>query len=303
MKRSTKRVIFSFLFVCGGVIYAMVGQPEVRAIPRKDWQVYLSDFPPLLKAFWEDPAHTAEFTPTSPVLAQHIADMVPRDVRTVLEVGPGTGPVTRALLRTLPKGVEFDAVEYSERLFGVLRERLGEHESDRIRFHRSAIQEWQQPEHIEQYDAIVSTLPKTQLPQPVLAEIYEKYDQLLKPGGFFISVMLIGAHPVTRARKQARRWGSAFLSCFSTQGEEALRISEQDIEDYERLAAFIDEWEGSHFEPIRSDLVKTSLPPINVFVQQKRGRALSERSNSGSSLGHHQDSPVCCAGQAVGVAV
>jgi len=177
MRRKTKNILYALLFVFGGVVYAMVGQPGDQPGLLDDTRVWASDCGPVLRAFREDPAHTAEMLPTWPAVGRYIASRVPRDARTILEVGTANGSVSRQLFQALldnpvsEQTIEYDGVEISRLLFDDLERAHGHRKGAGVRFHHSPIEQWDKPDHIEQYDVIVSTLPKTQLPQPVLAEI------------------------------------------------------------------------------------------------------------------------------------
>lgn len=146
-----------------------------------------------------NPRYVASLFPSSPALAKRIAAQVdPRVDGTVLELGPGTGAVTAALLeRGLdPKRlilVERDAdfVRLLRKRFPGLRVRLGNaldidhHLSDRS----------------EQVCAIVSGLPLRNLPVAVRERLVEDCLARLMPGAPFVQVSFGWRPPVSRGKK------------------------------------------------------------------------------------------------------
>jgi phospholipid N-methyltransferase len=103
----------------------------------------------------------------------------------ILEVGPGTGSVTAAILRHLQLGDQLDAVELNHHFVAVLERRFEQEWEFRI--HRpqvklihAAVEDV--PGQAE-YDFIVSGLPLNNFSVAQVREIFHVYDRLLKPGG------------------------------------------------------------------------------------------------------------------------
>lgn len=103
----------------------------------------------------------------------------------ILEVGPGTGSVTRQIVRALLPGDQLDLVELNGRFFNLLQRRF---EVDpRFRGYRhqahlvNAAVEDLEGESV--YDYIISGLPLNNFPVAQVREIYRVYNRLLKPGG------------------------------------------------------------------------------------------------------------------------
>jgi phosphatidylethanolamine/phosphatidyl-N-methylethanolamine N-methyltransferase len=78
-----------------------------------------------IRSWIDDPLRTGSVTPSSPALARRMASFVdPTQPGPVIEIGPGTGPVTEALIE---RGVSEDRlilVEYSPEFCKLLRERF-----------------------------------------------------------------------------------------------------------------------------------------------------------------------------------
>jgi phospholipid N-methyltransferase len=105
--------------------------------------------------------------------------------RRVLEVGPGTGSVTRAILRYLRPEDRLDAVELNRRFVDRLQLHLLHDPRfvpyrDQVRVIHSAVEELP-GEGV--YDHIVSGLPLNNFPGWQVRQIFQAYRRLLKPDG------------------------------------------------------------------------------------------------------------------------
>ncbi len=103
----------------------------------------------------------------------------------LLEVGPGTGSVTREILRHLQPGDQLDAVEVNARFAALLKRRFAKEmffhfHHDQVQVIHSAVEDLP-GEGI--YDFIVSGLPLNNFPVGQVREIFRAYKRLLKPGG------------------------------------------------------------------------------------------------------------------------
>lgn len=85
----------------------------------------LGDEARFIKSWLDDPRRTGAVTPSSPALAKRMASYVDPDVPgPVIEIGPGTGPVTEALVeRGIDEG-RLVLVEYSPEFCELLRRRF-----------------------------------------------------------------------------------------------------------------------------------------------------------------------------------
>lgn len=137
---------------------------------------------------------TGAITPSSRRLADTLA--APLRARTdhpldVLEVGAGTGAVTRALIPLLGAGSRLDIVEANARFAAQLRQQ--------VRTHASHAEVWVHHQRIEasntghRYDVIVSGLPWTNFAPDHVEAILGRYAQLLRPGGTLVYFTYVGA--------------------------------------------------------------------------------------------------------------
>ena len=105
--------------------------------------------------------------------------------RRVLEVGPGTGAVTREIVRTLRPGDRLEIVEINASFVEVVRRRFEEELDFRrktlqTRVIHSAIQD---VEGRAVYDVMISGIPLNNFAVPLVEEIFASYRRLLKPQG------------------------------------------------------------------------------------------------------------------------
>lgn len=103
----------------------------------------------------------------------------------ILEVGPGTGAVTREIARRMLPGDRLDAVEINGHFAEVVERRVRQERDfarcrEQIEVIHAAVQELI-GESI--YDLIVSGLPLNNFPAHEVREIFATYNRLLKPGG------------------------------------------------------------------------------------------------------------------------
>lgn len=143
------------------------------------------------ETFWKESRHhfrtTGALMPSSRFLARALTSPLgqARQPWRILEVGPGTGSVTREILRRLIPGDRLDAVELNSRFIERLElcfahdPRFVPHR-DRVRLIHSPVEDL--PGESE-YDHIVSGLPLNNFPSSLVKDIFRAYSRLLKPGG------------------------------------------------------------------------------------------------------------------------
>ena len=130
---------------------------------------------------------TGAIAPSSRHLARamtrHIAEA--RGPANILEVGPGTGAVTRRILRLLKAGDRLDLVELNESFADLLRQRFQsdpvfEPAAGQAHVHVCGIETF---ESDVRYDFIVSGLPFNNFSPAFVELVLEALFELLAPGG------------------------------------------------------------------------------------------------------------------------
>jgi phospholipid N-methyltransferase len=130
---------------------------------------------------------TGAILPSSRFLARALASEIakPRGPARILEVGPGTGSVTRQILRRMQSADQLDAVEINANFIARLRDRLQVDKAyqrlcGRVRIIHSAVEDLPGE---GTYDFIVSGLPLNNFPVDMVRRIFRTYSRLLTPGG------------------------------------------------------------------------------------------------------------------------
>jgi len=142
------------------------------------------------RLFWQEFCRTFESTgaiaPSGRRLCRSLARYVAGDgqLRRILEVGPGTGVVTDAIIFQMGPRDTLDVVELNERFVAALRERLAsdpnwQRVADRVRIHHLPIE---QLNAAEQFDVIVSGLPFNNFPVELVQNILTHLEKLAAPG-------------------------------------------------------------------------------------------------------------------------
>ncbi|HVX09578.1 MAG TPA: methyltransferase domain-containing protein [Pirellulales bacterium] len=141
-------------------------------------------------------------------LARHVS--AGNGPRRVLEVGPGTGAVTRQIVGRLGEQDRFDLVELNPSFVECLQRRFDQEPhfvrvAQRARVINSPVEELpcDQP-----YDAIVSGLPLNNFSVDDVRRILETFGRLLAPGGtlsFFEYVAVRPARALVSGRRERER--------------------------------------------------------------------------------------------------
>lgn len=118
----------------------------------------------------------------------------------ILEVGPGTGAVTRRIVRLMRTDERLDLVELNERFASLLEQRFHDDPAwrrvnDQSNLHRCSLEEF---ETDTQYDFIISGLPLNNFPCDLVTTILDKSLDLLAPGGVFSYFEYMYVRPLRR---------------------------------------------------------------------------------------------------------
>ena len=131
--------------------------------------------------------NTGSVWPSSPILAKTMTSTIARveGKRRILEVGPGTGPFTKAILKKLRAGDHFDLVEINETFCRKLeKDLLGRYRKDhpgvQVKLHCAPIEE---ADLAGPYDVIVCGLPFNNFPPKLMRQIFRRMFALLKENG------------------------------------------------------------------------------------------------------------------------
>jgi phospholipid N-methyltransferase len=130
---------------------------------------------------------TGAVLPSSRFLARALVRHLrgPRSPCRILEVGPGTGSVTREIVRRMTPGDRLDAVEINARFVRLLEERVQQEKvfrpwADQVQVVHAGVEDLI-GESV--YDYIVSCLPLNNFTVAQVRDIFATFNRLLKPGG------------------------------------------------------------------------------------------------------------------------
>jgi phosphatidylethanolamine/phosphatidyl-N-methylethanolamine N-methyltransferase len=129
---------------------------------------------------------TGSIVPSSRHLARAMTRQIaaPRGAARILEVGPGTGAVTRRVLKLLQKDDRFDLVEINESFANHLRERFRNEPAfqaeGQAQVYVCGIEKFKSD---APYDFIVSGLPFANFSAPFVEQLLKAMFDLLAPGG------------------------------------------------------------------------------------------------------------------------
>ena len=147
----------------------------------------LADSGLFLREWFADPQGTGAVTPSSPQLAAAMARWLPADPESyVLELGPGTGAVTAALITRGLREDRLVAIENNPTLARLLRKRYP-------RAHIITGDAWdldrlllEQNESIASVGAVISSLPLVNFPLEQAERLAEKIRTVLEPQGTWV---------------------------------------------------------------------------------------------------------------------
>lgn len=126
---------------------------------------------------------TAAIAPSSRYLAQAMVEPLAPDCRRVVELGPGTGSMTRALLEKLPADAELLAFEVNPSFVDYLRQEISDPRLEVVEAGAETASVEIARRGWTHLDAAVSSLGLGLMSDEVMEEIFNGLTPLLKAGG------------------------------------------------------------------------------------------------------------------------
>ena len=147
----------------------------------------LTDSTVFLREWVANPQRTGSVAPSSPKLGAAMARWLPRDPESyVLELGPGTGAVTEALIKRGLRENRLIAIEHNANLAKHLRKRFP-------KAHIITGDAWQLngllsdlPHPVSSVGAVISSLPLLNFPKEKAEDLARKIREILDPRGRWV---------------------------------------------------------------------------------------------------------------------
>jgi phospholipid N-methyltransferase len=144
-----------------------------------------------LRAFLDDPKGVAALTPTSQASVARIASKVPaEEARLVVEFGPGSGVLTRALLARLRPGARLVAIEANRELAARLSARLEDPRLTVVHDTAARVREILAETGLGAADCAVSGIPFFWLEPEAARAIVAGTHAALAAGGIFVTYQM-----------------------------------------------------------------------------------------------------------------
>lgn len=158
-------------------------------------EIDLDDEARFLKSWFENPLKTGAVAPSGKALAMRMAASIdPSLPGPIVELGPGTGPVTQALLGRGVQPERLWLVEYSDDFVRLLKQRFPG--VNVILGDAYALGDTLKPHIREPIAAVVSSLPLLTRPERERLRLVTTAFNLMLPGSPFVQFTYMNASPV-----------------------------------------------------------------------------------------------------------
>ncbi len=172
---------------------------------------------------------------TAKELTRYIYHNRKKKVLRILEVGAGTGAVTKEIVSKLKKDDQLDVVELDQNYCTLLHEKFGQQSN--VAIHCISITDFVSD---APYDLIISTLPFNSLPTELFQQVVHHYTNLIKPGGHIAYIEYVGLANVKR-----------------------LMLTKQERESFDKKCAVLKQWRTMN--GVHTEVVVRNLPPAYVY--------------------------------------
>lgn len=139
------------------------------------------------RCFLQEPQQVGSVFPSSRFLERRVVTLAAlRKARTVVELGPGTGGITNAVLRELPPSSNLLSIEINHRFVSILR-RCSD---PRLLIHHGCAGNLREILHhyqLPQPEVVISGIPFSTISRNKGQRIIEEIHTALSPNGYFIA--------------------------------------------------------------------------------------------------------------------
>ncbi|MBO8164624.1 MAG: methyltransferase [Brevibacillus sp.] len=145
----------------------------------------MSDFMVFLKRFVSNPGRVGSVIPSSRFLCRQMTKQVPwSQANVIVELGPGTGVFTQAILAKKRKDAQFFVVERDPQFRKLLRQRFPDLI---IRDEATNLTRYLSELKLPKADVIISGLPFAVFPETLRTAVLDNVIGSLAPGGMFVT--------------------------------------------------------------------------------------------------------------------
>lgn len=138
-----------------------------------------------LKYFFKSTKHTGAIVPSSPFLARKVVDKSKIDkAKTIVELGPGTGAITKEILERMPEDCNLWTFEINEDFISHLKKKYPK--AHHIHADISTLKKTLEENHIGHVDAIISGIPFTSLKNSECDEMLGEIDSVMSKDSLFV---------------------------------------------------------------------------------------------------------------------
>jgi len=141
-----------------------------------------------LRDFFRRPRQVGSIIPSSRFLERRIVRCAElRDAITVIELGPGTGGTTRALLRAMGSDARLLVIEINECFARMIRHSVRDPRLSVCRGNAARITEILEEHEFGAPEVVLSGIPFSTMPEDKGIEILQAVHDVLTPGGRFVA--------------------------------------------------------------------------------------------------------------------
>jgi phosphatidylethanolamine/phosphatidyl-N-methylethanolamine N-methyltransferase len=144
---------------------------------RADWRF-------MLKEWLRQPLGVSSVKPSSAALARFMAAQIPSSASRVLELGPGTGPMTQAILRRGIASENLFLVEKNPNFAALMQARFPSVHC--ITGDATELDRILPPPIVGEIDAVISGLPLLSMRRETRRAIVQQSFAVMRPGGVFV---------------------------------------------------------------------------------------------------------------------
>ncbi len=144
-----------------------------------------------LEGFLKHPHQVGSIVPSSRFLERRVVELAGvRAAKTVVELGSGTGGMTRAIFRAMPGDGKLLSIEINPQFHAF----LGRIHDARLMLHLGSAEELREvmgQYRLEEADAVISGIPFSTMSRTSASRILEAISSVLVPGGRFVAYQVL----------------------------------------------------------------------------------------------------------------